>query len=199
MKKSICVFVSGLLALLMTHAHAKDPDLKNGKAAFETCRGCHSIPGYSNAYPTFNVPKIGGQRADYLAAALQAYKDGARPHGTMKANAHDLSEQTIADIAAYVQANPGNVHSAPADGDPVKGKELAQGCVSCHTNNLKDGGNIPILAGQYGNYLFKAMRDYQSGKRNNPIMQSMLNGLSEDDLMDISSYFAYMKALSEVE
>nr|WP_305907939.1 c-type cytochrome [Methylomarinum sp. Ch1-1]MDP4520737.1 c-type cytochrome [Methylomarinum sp. Ch1-1] len=105
MKKSIIAFACSFLALSSIQAQAAD--LEEGKAAFETCRGCHSAPNYSNAYPTYYVPKIGGQRAEYSVAALKAYKEKNRAHGTMKANAYDLSEQTIENIAAYIQANPG--------------------------------------------------------------------------------------------
>lgn len=198
MKKSIIAFVCGLLAWSGAHK-VLAADIEAGKAAFETCRGCHSIPGYSNVYPTYYVPKIGGQRAEYVVAALKAYREQARPHGTMKANSYDLSDKTIENIAAYTEKSVGKKTKAVADGDPAKGKKLAASCTSCHTNKLKDGGNIPILAGQYGNYLVKVMKDYQTGKRNNPIMQSMLNGLSEEDLHDISAYFAYQTGLGAVE
>lgn len=199
MKKSIFAFVCGLLAWAGAPISAQAVDLEAGKAAFETCRGCHSIPGYSNVYPTYYVPKIGGQRADYIAAALKAYKEQARPHGTMKANSYDLSDATIENIAAYVEASAGSKSKAAAKGNPVNGKKLAVTCTGCHTSKLKDGGNVPILAGQYGNYLIKVMKDYQSGERNNPVMQSMVSGLSEDDLQDIAAYFANQKALGAVE
>lgn len=199
MKKSIFAFVCGLLALSSAPISVQAADLEDGKAAFETCRGCHSAPGYSNVYPTYYVPKIGGQRADYIAAALTAYKEQARPHGTMKANSYDLSESRIQNIAAYVESAVGSKTKAAAKGNPVNGKKLAATCTGCHTSKLKDGGNVPILAGQYGNYLVKVMKDYQSGARNNPVMQSMVSGLSEDDLDDISAYFANQKALGEVE
>ncbi len=201
MKRTLIVLACGLLFHFPTNIFAQTQkiDKSAGEAAFQTCRGCHSSPQYSNVYPTYYVPKIGGQRPEYIVAALTAYKEKNRPHGTMKANSYDLSVQTIQNIAVYVAASNGDKNQAPADGNSANGKKLAAACVSCHTNNLKDGGNIPILAGQYGNYLVKAMKNYQSGKRNNPVMQSMLNGLSDDDLNDISAYFAYMKGLSTVK
>jgi cytochrome c553 len=66
-----------------------------------TCMGCHGVPSYNNVYPTYKVPKLGGQHAQYLAAALQAYKDGQRSHPTMQAQAQALSEQDMQDIAAF--------------------------------------------------------------------------------------------------
>jgi cytochrome c553 len=76
-------------------------DADQGRIKAETCLGCHGIPNYTNAHPTFNVPKLGGQRAEYIVAALKAYQAGQRQHGSMQANAASLSEQDMADIAAY--------------------------------------------------------------------------------------------------
>jgi cytochrome c553 len=199
MKNSLFAFICSLIVLSFTQMNAQAADIKAGKVAFETCRGCHSSPGYSNVYPTFYVPKVGGQRAGYIAEALKAYKLKSRPHGTMKANSYDLSEQKIENIAAYVESATAKKRSAAAKGSAKKGKQLAASCEGCHTNKLNDGATAPILAGQYGNYLVKAMKDYQIGKRNNPVMQSMLNGLSDDDLHDISAYFAGMQALTAVK
>jgi cytochrome c553 len=94
------------LALLAAQAvpAAGNPDAGRTKA--NTCMGCHGIPGYSNAYPTYRVPKLGGQAPEYLAAALKAYKSGERPHKTMQAQATSLSDQDIEDIAAYLAATP---------------------------------------------------------------------------------------------
>ena len=78
-----------------------------GKAAaapnkIEMCIGCHGIPGYKATFPeVFQVPKIGGQNAKYIEAALKGYQKGDRKHPTMKGIAVSLSDQDIADIAAY--------------------------------------------------------------------------------------------------
>jgi len=65
------------------------------------CAGCHGIPGYRNAYPAYRVPKLGGQHADYIVAALKAYRSQQRGHPTMQGIAASLSEQDMADLAAY--------------------------------------------------------------------------------------------------
>lgn len=66
------------------------------------CAGCHEIDGYRTAYPAaYNVPKIGGQHAEYIAKALEAYRNGSRKHPTMTAIAATLTEQDIKDFAAY--------------------------------------------------------------------------------------------------
>ncbi len=76
-------------------------DAAAGKTKAFTCMGCHGIPSYNSAYPTYHVPKLGGQHADYLVAALQAYKSDQRSHPTMRAQAVSLSEQDMQDIAAF--------------------------------------------------------------------------------------------------
>ena len=78
---------------------AGDPAAGRTKAG--TCMGCHGIPGYQNAYPNYNVPKLGGQHPEYLVAALKAYKAGERSHATMKAQVAGLTEQDMLDLAAY--------------------------------------------------------------------------------------------------
>lgn len=72
-------------------------------AAVETCLGCHAIPGYKNAYPTYHVPKLGGQHAQYIIDALRAYANGERPHSTMHANAATLSEADKQAIAQWFE------------------------------------------------------------------------------------------------
>ena len=76
-------------------------DIEAGKIKSYTCTGCHGIPGYKNVYPTFHVPKIGGQNVAYLESALKAYRAGERNHSTMQLQSESMSDQDIADIAAY--------------------------------------------------------------------------------------------------
>jgi cytochrome c553 len=78
-------------------------DAAAGKIKAFSCMGCHGIPGYNNVYPTYHVPKLGGQHADYIVAALQGYKSGQRNHGTMRAQATTLSDQDMQDIAAFFE------------------------------------------------------------------------------------------------
>jgi cytochrome c553 len=81
-------------------ALAGDPEA--GRERAETCLGCHGVPRYVNTYPTYHVPKIAGQHEEYLVAALKAYRDKQRSHATMHANAGALSDEDIANIAAYL-------------------------------------------------------------------------------------------------
>ncbi len=77
-------------------------DPARAPAKIEMCIGCHAIPGYKATFPeVFQVPKIGGQNARYIEAALKAYQKGDRKHPSMQGIAVSLTEQQIADIAAY--------------------------------------------------------------------------------------------------
>ena len=93
-------------------AEAKKPPAAETKSAGDAelahrnktamCIGCHGIPGYKTAFPeVYHVPKIAGQQPGYIVAALKAYKAGERSHPSMRGIAASLTEQDMADLAAY--------------------------------------------------------------------------------------------------
>ena len=96
--------LAALPALAQTPAATTAGSAERGKELTYTCRGCHGVTGYKNAYPAYSVPKITGQSADYISSALNEYRSGARKHPTMRAQAQSFSEQDIADIAAYLSS-----------------------------------------------------------------------------------------------
>jgi cytochrome c553 len=91
--------VLALVALPGGAGAAGDPQA--GKKKAYECLGCHGSAGYGNVYPSYHVPKVGGQQAQYIVKALKAYRSGERQHPTMEAQAKALSDQDIRDIAAY--------------------------------------------------------------------------------------------------
>ncbi|MGH8708547.1 MAG: c-type cytochrome [Burkholderiales bacterium] len=81
---------------------AQKPAAEPAHDKVSMCIGCHGIPGYKTAYPVvYHVPKIGGQNSLYIANALKAYRSGERSHPSMRGIAASLSDQDIADLAAY--------------------------------------------------------------------------------------------------
>ncbi len=177
-------------------------DAAAGKIKFSTCEGCHSVEKYFNVYPSYRVPKLGGQHEAYIQSALQSYKNGDRAHETMRANAANLSKEDIADIAAYLaqkdvfKGAANNVRSQ----DPVaRGKEKAATCAACHG---KDGNSaaptFPIIAGQHADYITQSLKQYKSGTRKNAIMAGSVAGLSEDDMKDLGAYFAAQTGLEPI-
>jgi len=166
-------------------------NVEAGRTKANTCMGCHGIPGYTNAYPTYRVPKLGGQSEGLIVAALKAYKSGERPHATMRAQASNLTDQDMADIAAYL--NHAAVHP---EGKPGKGQnsdlDKAAACTACHgPNGAKPiAPDYPVLAGQYANYLEHALKEYKGGLRKNPIMAGQVAALTDADIKALAAYFA---------
>ncbi len=90
------------VAALPLAARAADGDAAAGSRKNAMCIGCHGIDGYRTAFPeVYSVPKLGGQHAAYIVKALQEYKAGERSHPSMRAVAAGLSDQDMADLAAY--------------------------------------------------------------------------------------------------
>lgn len=81
-------------------------------------------------------------------------------------------------------------------GDPAAGEEKSQTCTACHgANGNSDNPMYPRLAGQYETYLLRALVDYKSGARKNPIMNGMVAGLSKEDMQDLAAYYASQEGL----
>lgn len=100
------VLTLGLAALSSMPAMGQSSgDANAAKAINSSCTGCHTIAGYQASFPqVYRVPKIAGQSASYIEAALQAYQRGERSHPTMSAIATGLTDQQMADLAAYYAA-----------------------------------------------------------------------------------------------
>ena len=180
------------LTCLSLGAHAAGDPAK-GEMKFYTCYGCHGIANYRNAYPDYSVPKLRHQNAEYLAAALQEYRDGTRPHATMHAQASSLSDQDIEDIAAYLQ---GAAPVKPGTPAPGKAPKQVAACFACHgETGLGVEGPLtpkpPVLAGQHVDYLEQALTSYRNGRRKNVVMDSMAQLLtSDEDVKIAAAYFA---------
>ena len=101
MNHRVCAGVAALVLLVSPAAATAEGDVEAGQWKAIPCMGCHGIEGYANVYPTYRVPKIGGQHEAYLVEALKAYRAGMRAHKTMRAQAASLSDQDMMDIAAY--------------------------------------------------------------------------------------------------
>lgn len=151
---------------------AGDASRGAGKAAM--CIGCHGITGYQASFPeVYKVPKIAGQGAKYLAAALHAYQKGDRKHPSMKGVAATLSDQDIADLSAYYeQLGKSGAAAAPAGpaAMPDALKDRLAACVACHGPNFSSpiDPTYPRLAGQHADYLFHALKAY--GTDGNPVV-----------------------------
>ena len=100
------VFAAAVTAALISSSAvaqgATAGDAARGSQKNQMCKGCHGIEGWRTAYPeVYRVPRIGGQHEAYLLKALQEYKSGERKHPSMRAIAAPLSDQDMADLAAF--------------------------------------------------------------------------------------------------
>jgi len=163
-----------------------------------TCAACHGSDGNS-ANPVW--PSLAGQHETYLITTLKAFQKGSRSDVLMSAQAQALSDDSIADLAAYFAAQ----ESLGRTADPKlvqAGERLYRGgnkeknisaCIACH--GPAGRGNLPAaypwLAGQHAAYTAKQLRDYASGARTSDkeqIMRSIGAKLSEDEIIAVSSY-----------
>jgi cytochrome c553 len=104
----LAVSAAALLPLAVAAQTPPAPgDPNKGAQKVAMCQGCHGIVGWRTAFPeVYRVPKLSGQNAQYLVAALKQYKSGDRGHPTMKAIAASLSDDDMANIAAYYAQTP---------------------------------------------------------------------------------------------
>lgn len=198
--------LSSLLVASVTavSAHAQDAkgDAKAGEAKIAMCIGCHGIHGYQASFPeVYKVPMISGQGAKYITAALNAYKKGERKHPSMRGIADTLSDQDIADVAAYYEAH-GKVEgaAAPAKAAPAPSAKVAElltkgGCVACHGADFNKpiDPSYPKVAGQHADYLFVALKSYKTEGnttwgRANGIMGGIAKQFSNAELKELAAY-----------
>ena len=109
--KRIPSFLMAAAALLPLAVAAQTPpapgDPNKGRQKVAMCQGCHGIPGWRTAFPeVYRVPKLSGQNPQYLVAALKQYKSGDRGHPSMKAIAASLTDDDMANLAAYYAQEP---------------------------------------------------------------------------------------------
>lgn len=183
-----------LACLILASPAAAEGNLERGAKLGYSCLGCHGIDGYRNAYPSYRVPRLGGQKAAYLATAIQGYRDGTRAHPTMKAQASSLSDQDIEDLAAYLASI--GAETVASGGSQTEGIEAAATCVACHgQNGISMSPTWPTLAGQHEDYLLHALNQYRDGTRSDPVMSQMAAALSDDDVELLAQFFSGLKGL----
>jgi cytochrome c553 len=182
-------------------AAAVAQDAKVGESKATLCIGCHGIPGYQASFPEIHkVPMIAGQNAAYIVSALTAYKKGERLHPTMKGIAAALSDQDMSDLAAFYSAQSQGAAPAPAGPPaqpPAHVAELLKkaNCSSCHGENYSKpiAPNYPKIAGQHADYLYVALKAYQTDGnpqvgRKNPIMGGMARQFTHAELKELANY-----------
>lgn len=193
------VLVSLLLTLGITGlAHAAG-DATAGQSKAAVCGACHGPDGNS---PAPNFPKLAGQGERYLLKQIHDIKNGDRTVVEMTGILDNLSEQDIADIAAYFSSQKMSVGAADPElvkrGEALfRGGKLEEGmpaCIGCHSPNGAGiaAAGFPHLSGQHATYVAKQLTDFREGNRTNDgdatTMRTIAAKLSNKDIEALSSY-----------
>jgi cytochrome c553 len=197
------LFVVCVTCVTSISVHAQDVkgDAKAGEKKNDMCIGCHGIKGYQASFPeVYKVPMISGQGAKYIVSALNAYKKGDRKHPTMRGIAASLSDQDMADLAAYYESH-GKVDGAalPAKAAEATGQaaDLVKkaACTSCHGENFAKpiDPTYPKIAGQHADYVYVALKAYKTENnpqvgRANGVMGGIAKQFSNAELKALASY-----------
>ncbi|MGC4395297.1 c-type cytochrome [Hydrogenophaga sp. T2] len=188
------------VAAVSAQAQGVTGDVDAGKKKAEMCIGCHGIKGYQNSFPEVHkVPMISGQSGPYIVSALKAYQKGERKHPSMRGIAGSLSEQDMADLAAFYagQAGPAAPEAIPAASADVAALITKGACVSCHGANFSKplDPSYPKIGGQHADYLFVALKSYTvEGNnvigRSNGVMGGIAKQYSPAEMRAIAKYLS---------
>ena len=176
-----------------------------GKTKSAACAACHGPDGNSPVNPVW--PKLAGQHPGYIEKQLLDFKSGDRKDPTMSGMAAPLSEQDMADLAAYFSSQKKQGGSAAED-KVAAGEKLYRGgnpetgvaaCMACHgpAGSGNPAANFPALSGQHANYVEKALKDFRSGSRAND-MNKMMQGVAERmSDAEVAAVAQYIQGLSQ--
>ena len=214
MTKLFTTFFALLVAVVTVTAQAQElkGDAKAGQAINAMCIGCHGIKGYQASFPeVYKVPMISGQSEKYIVAALNAYKKGERKHPSMRGISETLTDQNMADLAAYYsghgvapgQSAPKEVKAPSTQVAALLGKA---NCASCHGANFSTpiDPSYPKIGGQHADYLYVALKSYKNDAnavvgRGNASMASMAQQYSNTELKQIANYLASVQGEVKIE
>lgn len=189
------VAIASFAAMGTVHAAG---DAEAGKTKSAMCAACHGPDGNSAAP---NFPKLAGQHADYTVKQLKEFKSGERKDATMNGMAAALSEQDMADIAAYYAAQAVNVGTAAEDkvalGETIyRAGNTASGvsaCAACHspTGVGNPMAKFPSLSGQHADYTAAQLKNFRAGARANDagsMMRGIAKKMTDEEIGAVAQY-----------
>jgi len=167
---------------------APDDPFLNIRPEMKKCVKCHGEFGEAEGS---GMPSLTAQDPEYFVSAMTAYVDGGRSHSLMKKLAGSLDETTLREMGVYYAVQEPHRSTTQGEGDVNVGHRLAEPCETCHgvDGNAKSP-TMPTLAGQDAKYFIKAMTHYKDGSRKNKAMFDAVEALSEQDMLDLASYYA---------
>jgi cytochrome c553 len=163
------------------------------RPAMKKCVKCHGESGNAKGS---GMPNLTAQNPEYFLTSMLGYVDGSRSHSLMKKLVGSLDEATISELGVYYAVQKPVRSQTQGTGDVNVGRRLAASCEGCHGeggNNHKAG--MPSLAGQDAKYFVKAMNHYKDGKRQHEKMFEAVEALSEQDTIDLATYYAAQEPL----
>jgi len=207
--KKVLILAGSVLLGLSQATVAQTGDAANGKELSVTCSACHGADGNSAA-PAF--PKLAGLGEKYLLKQMKDIRDGARPVPTMAGQVDNMSDQQLADLAAFYDSQPRSGGQTNPDlvalGEKVYRAGVAErnvaACTACHSPNGKGNApaGFPALAGQHADYIAAQLKAYrkgyedESGRTNDGdimIMRTTAFGLSDKEIEAVASYASGLK------
>lgn len=158
------------------------------RASMRKCIKCHGETGNSQRA---GMPSLTAQHPEYFISSMMAYVDGSRQHRLMGNLVGKLDETTIRQMANFYAVQEPVQTETRGDGNVESGRRLSQACANCHG---EDGNatkaDMPSLAGQDAKYFVKGMNHYKNGERQHKKMFDAVEQLSEQDMVDLASYYA---------
>ncbi|WP_146591630.1 c-type cytochrome [Puniceibacterium confluentis] len=172
-----------ILAGAVSAETAADP--AEGRKLAGQCRTCHGIDGFAKI-PI--APHIGGEPAGYLAAQLTAFRDGSRTHEMMSVVAQSLSDQQIADLAAWFASHTA---TATLTADASDAPDL---CVACHgADGIGQMDDVPNLAGETNIYIETQLKAFRIGKRTHEVMSAIAADLTDAEIRAAADWYAAVR------
>ncbi len=203
MKKVLTFVLTGLAISVAASAWAEGGNAEAGKTKSATCAACHGADGNS-VNPEW--PKLAGQHPSYIAKQLANFKDDARVNPSMSPMAKPLSEQDMADLAAYFSSQA----AKPGEADQTKvalGEQMYKGgnnatgvaaCAACHgpTGTGNPASNFPSLSGQHATYIKNQLNAFRKGERANDagkMMRNVAAKMTDAEIEAVAEYIAGLK------
>ena len=180
-----------LVSILLLSGFTALAEESLGKSKSATCSVCHGTKGISLDPMT---PNLAGQDADYIVHQLEAFKSGTRKSAVMKSISKSLTNNEMIALANFYSSLPFKNMEEKGDSSLIaKGAAKYSLCWSCHGEKGEGPGSYPSIAGQHPQYTIQQLQHFKDGSRINPVMKSLVDILSTDDIEALSAYIATLK------